>query len=311
MNWIKKDRIYKANKKNYWSISHAQIPSALRLDDQILRIFFGTRDICNRTVTAFIDVEADSPGEIINEGKKPALDLGDIGSFDDCGAMPSWPIKKDGIVYMFYTGWNLSTTVPYRNSIGLAISEDNGVSFKKPYPGPILDRSPYEPFFCATPCVIIENKIWRMWYLSCVKWKIYKDRAEPSYNIKYAESKDGITWYREGITCIDFKSIDEGAIARPSVLKENGIYKMWYSKRSIIDYRKITRKSYKIGYAESNDGIKWKRLDNEAGIEVSDSGWDSEMTAYPFVYMHKKQKYLLYNGNGFGRSGFGYAILEK
>lgn len=311
MNWNKIGLIYKPKTMKYWSLSHAQIPSGLMFDDNILRIYFGTRDKYNRTVTTFIDVEADSPKIIRKIGENPALNLGEIGTFDDCGAMPSWLLKKDGIIYLFYTGWNLCGTVPYRNSIGLAISEDNGISFKRLFSGPIMDRNYLEPYFCATPCVLIENGAWRMWYLSCTKWQILNGKPEPFYNIKYAESTDGINWRRKGITCIDIKSSQEGAIARPCVLKEHNSYKMWYSMRNAINYRKNPNNSYRIGYAESSDGIKWERKDKKVGINVSKSGWDSEMIAYPFVYKYKNQKYLLYNGNGFGQTGFGCAICEK
>ena len=64
------------------------------------------------------------------------------------------------------------------------------------------------------------------------------------------------------------------------------------------------------GYAESNDGLEWKRKDEEVGIETSDNGWDSEMLAYPYIYKHNEKIYMFYNGNGFGKSGFGYAELE-
>jgi hypothetical protein len=311
MNWKKIGLIYKPQKIHHWSISHAQIPSGIIINDETLRIYFGTRDKLKRTVTTFIDVKPSFPKKIRKICGTPVLNLGDIGCFDDCGAMPSWLINKEEIIYLFYTGWNVSNTVPYRNSIGLAVSKDNGVSFQKLFSGPILDRNYIEPYFCATPCVMLENGIWRMWYLSCTKWEIFNGRKEPQYNIKYAESKDGIEWKRKGITCIDFKSPKEGAIARPSVLKENNSYKMWYSMRGIKNYRKNSNNSYRIGYAESSDGIKWERKDKTAGINVSKSGWDSEMITYPFVYKYKNQKYLLYNGNGFGKSGFGCAVLKR
>ncbi len=87
----------------------------------------------------------------------------------------------------------------------------------------------------------------------------------------------GIEWERKGIVCIDFKSDDEYAISRPCVLKEDGIYKMWYSYRGEI---------YRIGYAESNDGLQWERKDEEAGLVVSESGWDSERSCYLHVFEH-------------------------
>jgi hypothetical protein len=76
---------------------------------------------------------------------------------------------------------------------------------------------------------------------------------------------------------------------------------MWFCARG---------QAYRIGYAESDDGVAWTRMDEAAGIDVSESGWDSDMIEYPFVFDHKGDRYLLYAGNGFGRTGFGLAILD-
>lgn len=149
-----------------------------------------------------------------------------------------------------------------------------------------------------------------MWYLSALKWVIIDNKPEPVYHIKYAESRDGVNWDRLGIVCIDLKSPDEGGITRPCVIRENGIFRMWYCYRGIRDFRKNKAQSYRIGYAESEDGIRWDRMDEIVGIDVSPKGWDSVMLTYPYVYEHKGRKYMIYNGNRFGKSGFGYAILR-
>jgi hypothetical protein len=140
-----------------------------------------------------------------------------------------------------------------------------------------------------------------------VRWEVIDGRPEPIYHIKYAESADGIRWERRGIVSIDLKSPQEGGITRPCVIREEGRYKMWYSYRGIRDYRTNRAHTYRIGYAESADGIRWERMDEEAGIDVSDTGWDSEMITYAHVYHHGGRKHMVYNGNGFGKSGFGYA----
>ena len=143
-----------------------------------------------------------------------------------------------------------------------------------------------------------------MWYGSNLSWG--KEETHMQHVIKYAESKDGIYWKRSGKTVVPLKNKNEYALSKPCVLKENAVYKMWYSYRA---GKKI--KTYRIGYAESRDGRKWKRKDDKAGIGVSEKGWDSEMICYPFVFTHKKNKYMLYNGNDYGKTGFGLAILEK
>jgi len=309
MKWIKKGKINTISQYSQWAFSHMHKPTAYLLDDNHLRIFFGTRDRNNRTRTTFIDVAPQKPEKIIYKHNRPVLELGNLGTFDDAGVNVSCIIEKDNLLFMFYIGWNTSTTVPCRNSIGLAVSEDNGLNFERCYDGPIMDRTIHEPYFTTAPYVIIENGLWRMWYASGTEWKIINNRPEIRYHIKYAESFDGVTWKRDNISCISPIHSNE-AIARPCVLKEKNIYKMWYCFRNLDNFRTNKKNSYRIGYAESSNGIDWIRKDKKVGIDVSENGWDSEMIEYPCVYEYKGKKYILYNGNGFGRSGFGYAVLE-
>jgi len=309
MNWEKKGLIFAPHKNYDWMVSHAQVPLVDRVNDDKLRVYFGTRDERNRTVTTYIEVNADDPSQVTYVHDQPVLGLGELGCFDDCGAMPSWIVDRGPLKYLDYTGWNTSTTVPYRNSIGLALSKDGGKTFSRVYDGPILDRTYQEPHFCAVPCVLVEDGKWRMWYLSGVRWEVFNNKPEPRYHIKYAESDDGINWDRRGIVCIDFKSTSEAGIVRPSIIRDGAIYRMWYSYRGLENYRTDKGNSYRIGYAESDDGIEWTRKDEDLGLDVSSSGWDSEMVAYPYVYAGATKKYMFYNGNGFGRSGLGYAVL--
>jgi hypothetical protein len=310
MRWVKKGLIFAPDQNYDWMQSHAQVPLVARVTEDVLRIYFGTRDKLNRTVTTYIEVDADDPSQVKYVHDRPLLGLGELGCFDDCGAMPSWIVDSRSLKYLYYTGWNTSTTVPYRNSIGLAISRDSGRTFERAFKGPVLDRTKHEPHFCAVPCVLVEDSKWRMWYLSGVKWDVFDGKPEPRYHIKYAESDDGTNWDRRGIICIDFKSESEAGIVRPSVFKDGELYRMWYSYRGLENYRTDKQTSYRIGYAESADGIQWTRKDEELGLDVSSSGWDSEMVAYPYFYADATRKYLFYNGNGFGRSGIGYAVLE-
>ena len=281
-----------------WMKSHAAVPFAEKLQGDIFRIYFSTRDEINRSHTAFVDIDILNWSEIINFSKEPVLRPGSLGEFDDSGAMGCWISQKDGLRYMYYQGWNLGVTVPFRNSIGLAVSSEGG-NFHRYSPGPIVDRSMFEPHFTATPCVIFYRDKWRMWYLSCTEWFLSNDLPKHKYHIKYAESEDGIIWQRDGIVAIDYANDNEYAISRPSVIADSDRWRMWYSFRG---------QSYRIGYAESEDGIYWKRLDRQAGIDVSTTGWDSKMIEYPFVFDHKGVRYMLYNGNGYGQTGFGLAV---
>jgi hypothetical protein len=306
--WIKKGLIYVPNQKHEWNQTHAQVPVVDCVNDEVWRIYFATRNLKSQSATSYIEVEANNPSNILYDYNDTILPFGKLGTFDESGIMPTCIVNHKGIKYLYYIGWMLRTAVPYHNSIGLAVSDDDGKSFKKMFEGPILTTTHNEPYFCGTAYVIIENGIWRMWYLSCTKWEIINNKPEAFYHIKYAESLDGINWKREGKVAIDFSDDNEAGLVSASIIRENGKYKMWFGYRKGLNYRTDRNQSYKIGYAESADGINWNRMDHLAGIELSEEGWDSQMISYPYIVKGSSQNFMFYNGNGFGASGFGYAV---
>jgi hypothetical protein len=285
------------------------MPTAGPASDDRLRVYFGPRDADGRTRTACVDLDPGDPSTIVRLHPDPVLDLGTLGAFDDSGAMPSCSVDVDGDVWLFYIGWNRGVTVPYRNAVGVAVSSDGGLSFTRAFPGAIVDRDRDEPFFTSTPWVLREPAGWRMWYASTVRWDVVDGRPEPVYVIKYAESDDGLTWKRENRTCIEPLHPDE-ANARPTVVRDEDGYRMWFSHRGSRGYRDDPSAGYRIGYAESADGIVWERDDARAGIDVSADGWDARMQAYPCVYEQGGALHMLYAGNGFGRAGFGHAVAS-
>lgn len=310
MKWIKKGLIFCPNGQYEWNTSYASVPTVDIIDDRA-RIYYASRDTQNRTHISFIEVKANKPEEILYIHEQPIISPGTPGMFDDCGAMPSMLINRGNEKWLYYLGWNVRNTVPYHNAVGLAISKDQGISFEKFSEGPLFDRSPADPYFSGVPYILIENGLWRMWYLSSTRWVEFHGNMEPYYHIKYAESSDGIHWKREGRVAIDFKDKHECGIVRACVLKDKAVYKMWYSHRNLTDYRSKKENSYRIGYAESSDGLVWQRLDDSVGITISEQGWDSEMIEYPYIYDYDGRRYMIYNGNKFGQTGFGYAMLEK
>lgn len=297
--------------KRDWAVTHAQLPTPDRLSDHAMRIYFGTRDAANRTRTTFVDVEAARPERILYIHDRPVLDLGELGCFDDAGVMPFCIVNVDNAKFLYYAGWNTSTTVPYRVSVGLAVSEDGGRSFRRVRKGPILDRTLDEPHFCSAPFVVRNGRGWRMWYLSCLSWQMIDGRPEPQYHVKLARSEDGLHWYRDGSVAIELAHPQE-AITRPWVLPSAKRWRMWYCHRSLSGYRTHQQSGYRIGYAESADkGATWTRADRSGGLQPARDGWDCQMTGYPAVYEQAEQLYLLYNGNGFGQSGIGYAVASE
>jgi hypothetical protein len=310
--WEKMGLIYKPDNTIPWSVTHAQAPVAEYIEDKnIIRVYFATRNIDGLSLPTFIDLNADNPLEILHINESPLLDLGSLGTFDDRGVMPSWVVNRGDERWLYYIGWNVRDNISYHNSVGLAIASSSDDTFVRFSEGPLWDRDWKEPYFSASTCVLFDDGVWKNWYLSCTGWKVVNGKSEPRYHIKYAESEDGINWVREGKVAIDYKNEEEAGIVKASVVKENGRYLMWFSYRNFTNYRTDPKASYRIGYAESKDGIVWNRNDDLSGIDISASGWDSEMIAYPHVIKVKESYLMFYNGNGFGRSGFGYARLLK
>jgi predicted GH43/DUF377 family glycosyl hydrolase len=312
MRWEKKGLIFTVENNSDWMAHHACVPVADKVGDDILRIYFAPRDKEGRSRTTFIEVEADNPSRVLRVHDRPVIDLGKLGTFDDSGVMASCIVNQDDRKYLYYIGWNRGVTVPYRNSVGLAVSMDGGLTFERVCEGPVVDRTMHEPYFCASPFAMYdrEESKWKLWYASSTGWMVVHGQPEPLYQIKYAESADGVHWIRNNTVCLEY-TFEGEANARPCVIKEDGRYRMWYCFRGSVDYRTRREQSYRLGYAESADGINWTRKDEAVGIGLSSEGWDSVMMEYPYVYEHKGRKYMLYNGNGFGETGFGYAVLEE
>ncbi|KPQ39969.1 MAG: protein of unknown function containing DUF377 domain [Phormidium sp. OSCR] len=300
MKWKKLGRVFCPDRNFPWMLTHASVPVVQHVSGDDYKIYFSCRDSQNRSHAGWVYINLLNPCKILDMSSSPILKPGELGTFDDSGVMPTWLVRSNQYFYMYYIGWNLGVTVPFRNSVGLALSTD-GINYKRYAPGPILDRTSAEPHFCASCCVIPDENIWKMWYLSCTKWVISDGNPQHYYHIKYAESTDGINWNRNGQVAIDFSGSNEYAISRPTVIRDSNLWRIWYSYRG---------SAYKIGYAESENGITWHRMDDKSGIHSSSSGWDSEMIEYPLVFDHNGQRFMAYNGNEYGKTGFGIAVLE-
>lgn len=305
MRWEKKGLIYCPNNESEWKNQFAMLPTPILLGN-ILRIYLGICDKNNVGRIGYVDVEPDNPSKIIKVSDKPVLDIGMKGCFDDNGVVPISILNKDGKIYLYYIGFQLGVNVPYYMFCGLAISNDGGDTFQRYSKTPILDRCGDEIYARCGVNVLEDNEKYKMWYIGSYRegWTISEGKEKPLYMMKYTESVDGLQWNTKSIQCMEFKNDDEHGFGRPYVWKEKSQYKMLYSVRTYS-------RGYYIGYAESKDGIHWERMDDQAGIELSQSGWDSVNLSYPYIYKYKDKVYMFYNGNGCGKSGFGYAELVE
>lgn len=308
MKWIKKSPIFKTDNQFSWMNSHAQCPTAIVLEDRI-RIFFSARLINQESLPTFLDVEKDNPQKIIKLNSKPILERGRKGTFDENGIIPSYFIKKDYLLYFYYAGWSQCRNVPYKNFTGLAISNDNGITFEKYSEAPVFTLNKFDPLSATGPCIIERNNMYLAIYSTGIDWLEIDGKLEHTYLLTYAISDDAINWKPSGKLILNPEN-EFVAHCKPTIIKYNDIYHMWFSKRGSHNFRISGANSYRLGYAYSTDLINWIRDDTKAGIDVSEEGWDSEMICYPHIVKNEEKYLMFYNGNGFGKSGFGYAELE-
>jgi predicted GH43/DUF377 family glycosyl hydrolase len=306
MKWMKKGLLFSPNKNFNWMNSHAQVPTLLVKKD-LLRVYFATRPKQTLSLTSYIDFDINDFSKILYIHPEPILEPGRPGEFDEHGIMPSSVIEKNGMIYLYYSGWQRVSDVPYNNYTGLAISEDGGDTFVKYEKNPILGKSEDEKYSATSPCVFYHHRLWHMWYTSGTHWLKIEGKFEHTYEIKYAFSSNGKEWTRTQEVILPQRTKYE-AITKPSVIKINDSYHMWFCFRGSRGFRKGAE-SYRIGYAKSDDLKKWTRDDQNSGIDISESGWDSNMIAYPAVTRINNSLIMVYNGNDFGANGFGYAIL--
>ena len=315
LKWNKLGRIFNPfdfPNRPLWMEEFAQCVSTLILDD-VVRVFFSCRPKKDNnkqcvSYTTFLDLDKKDLTKIVRIADHPVLELGELGTFDEFGIYPTCVYKKDNKTYLYYAGWTRCVSVFASVGIGLAVSLDDGEYFQRLGKGPIMTRTLSEPFVISGPKVRQCNNDLQMYYLAGEKWVIHKSQSEAIYKIRMAKSVDGINWERSGNNII--KSIlEEECQAGPDVFYRMGMYYMYFSYRYGLDFRNNDR-GYRIGHAYSHDSINWTRDDTNAGIGLSDSGWDSIDMHYPHVFQLDNDFYMLYNGNEFGKYGFGLAKLE-
>lgn len=301
MIWKKLGLIFEYTPELIGTKSHCQHPCPVFINGNIYRVYFGSRDENSNTLIFYFDININTL-EIVDFTKWPILLNGPLGYFDSNGVYPSCVIKKNDEFLMYTLGFTRGESPLYFTRIGLAKSLD-GINFSKYSQAPLLNTSENDPCTVTGPFVMFDNDIYRMWYVSGYKWeKNPNGDLQSYYHIKYAESKDGIEWKREGLVSIAHYHQGETNIARPWILKEDGIYKAWFSYN-------CGKQEYRIGYGESTDGgYIFNRMDHLVGITVSDAPWENEAVAYPAVIVYKGKKYIFYNGNKFGKKGIALAI---
>lgn len=304
MKWRKMGRVYVPDGGMWWAKKYAFPPTPHFIREDVIRMYVAFCDENMVGRIGYVDISAEKPSEVLAVSRGPVLDIGTPGAFDENGILPTSALEVDGKLYLYYVGYQLGMKVRYYQFEGLAASDDGGNSFRRVLRVPVTDRSDAEMLNRTSAFVRRKGGLFEMWYVGGSEWTVVNGKPLPMYNIKYLTSEDGIRWGPEGRVCIDYESDDEHAFGKPYVIEDSGLHKMFYSVRT-------RSKGYRIGYAESEDGQSWVRRDSEVGIDVSESGWDSQMIAYACVVRYKERVYMFYNGNNLGETGFGYAVLES
>lgn len=301
MRWRKLGRVYAPTGEYTWARQYAHLPTPVVLESGRIRVYFAALDGEKYGRVGYVDVDANDPTRVLAESREPVLDLGEPGTFDDCGVNPSCVLRAGDRWRMYYIGWQRSHRVPYHLFAGAAESPD-GRRFRRLKPTPVLDRTDDEPFLRSATSVLTGSDAYRAWYVSAECWTVVRGEPYPQYAVRAAVSEDGLSW-TAGSVCID-REEDEFGIGRPWVVRDPDRYRMWYSIRS-------HSRPYRIGYAESADGLRWRRRDGRVGIAAAESGWDSEMICYAAVVDVNGRRLMFHNGNRHGATGFGVAELEQ
>lgn len=317
MKWKKLGKIFDPTEHTLINncIEFAQSPQTLVFED-FIRIYFSTRQKDNKgkylSHVSFVDFDK-SFNKILRISDKEIIPLGGLGCFDEHGIFPINILRDKDKVLAYTTGWNRKVSVSADASIGLAISNDEGLTFEKHGTGPVLTASLHEPFLVCDGFVAIFQNTYHMWYIYGTQWTEFINNQAPDrvYKIAHATSSDGINWVRDGKRIIPDKINSEECQALPTVIELNGSYHMYFCYRHASGFRTDKDKAYRIGYAYSNDLVNWIRDDEKGGVYPTENSWDSDMMCYPHIFKLDNKIFLLYNGNEFGRFGFGLAVLES
>jgi len=282
-------------------LSHAANPLPILLEGDVYRIYFSGRDANNRSSVGAVDINIVNR-KIIREYSHPIFEHGAQGSFYAEGVSIGNCYKINGVQYMLFMGWQAPKNDHWRGDIGrLIVKQDLTLVLDDKQP--LMTSDTVDPISLSYPWVMRNiDGSYSMWYGSTKTWDA--GNGEMLHVIHYATSDDGKTWKRHGLA-VPYEYGIAQAFSRPTILQEGkSLLHMWFS------YRGFRGDKYRIGYARSDNGQTWELKLDEAGIDVSTSGWDSEMIEYPFVFHHRGACYMLFNGNNYGKTGFGLAVLE-
>ncbi len=294
-----------------WWVDCAGIPTCMPFSDNLWRIWFAGVNIRGQRGILCADIDPGHGMKILEIRECPGLERGTSDAFDSAGLWPCSVMRVEGRIFLWYTGMRLVRDVPFQNAIGLAVSEDDGFTFKKVSSNPILPAGHEETDFVTSPFVERLDEKFVMFYSECTKWEHIAGRLESFYDLRVAYSSDGINWTKRKNPVISLDGTPWAGIVRPWV-DRSGKHRMWWSARGATDFRNASEQAYRL-YSAPVSGVD---IDKSAIEQVNfvpapeNDEWDSWMQAYCSLVPYQGKLVLLYTGNNFGRQGFGYALSE-
>jgi hypothetical protein len=235
----------------------------------------------------------------------PVLTPGPTGAWDSAEVELGSVIWNGTLFLMWYRGSNAISL--NTGAVGLATST-NGTSWIKYSRNPILTPGQFglEQEYLATPYSISPSpRSFDMWY-SEENWT--KSKISSTSRLLYATSLDGTSWNKWPDAVLspsaDPNAWDSGSIYSPSVIYDNSTFELWYSG---------INQSYlkpQIGFATSNDGVKWIRDPyNPILTPGTSESWDSAGVEQPNVIQYGGSYVLYYDG--FGKDSGGKIGLAR
>jgi hypothetical protein len=306
MRWTKLGLIGFPALDRWWARSSAVVPTPVALSDEVLRVYITHLDGHGVGRVGYIDLDSANPLSVRGVSLNPILDIGNPGCFDDNGVLAVSVVSPEpNTLFMYYAGFELANKIRYRIFTGLAVSSDGGETFKRVSRAPILDRSDGELFFRCGPFVLYEDGKFRLWYVAGSQWTLINGKQAPVYDLRYQESEDGVHWGDSGRVSMEITGLDEHGFGRPWIVRRGpSDYQLFYS------IRRRSLQGYRLGYAESADGVEWARKDGELGLDVTPGSFDGQAIMYSAVISAHGRTYCFYNGDNFGERGFAVAVLE-
>jgi hypothetical protein len=295
----------------------AQSPQAL-VCDGFVRVYFSTRDVDptngkHLSQICYADMSRDLR-RVLRVADGPVIPLGKRGCFDEHGIFPMNVLRCGDLVHGYTCGWSRRVSVSVETAIGLAVSRDGGLTFQRVGDGPVLSASLHEPCLVGDGFARIVDGLFHLWYIFGTGWRRAApgDAPERTYKIAHAVSRDGVRWEKEeGRRLIPDRLGPDECQALPTVVEIDGRHHMFFCYRGTFGFRRDPAQAYRIGHAWSDNLRDWTRDDDQLALPGTPGDWDSDMQCYPHAFACDGRVFLLYNGNEFGRHGFGLAELER